>query len=93
MAWNKRVARRVEFQDGIAVRIVGADGSWTRDCTMLDISETGVLLSRESSMDGLDIRVFFLVFAGRGLAHRRCELARSDANTIGARFVQAPGKR
>ena len=36
---EKRIEGRVQFSRGVAVRIVAIDGTWARECTMLDVAE------------------------------------------------------
>ena len=42
MSWGKRTASRVSFERGYKAQIMGIDGTWRRDCTMLDVSASGV---------------------------------------------------
>jgi hypothetical protein len=51
------------------------DGTWRRDSIMEDVSETGAKLTLEGSIEGLQIKEFFLLLSSTGLAYRRCELA------------------
>ena len=41
---DKRGAPRINFERGVTVRILAIDGTWQRECEMLDVSETGSLL-------------------------------------------------
>ncbi|MFC0240609.1 PilZ domain-containing protein [Rhodopseudomonas telluris] len=90
MSWDKRKAKRVQFhpRSSIDVRIVGVDGLWRRDCKLLDISESGVLLSYTGSVQDLDLRTFILRFQPEGMASRRCSVVRIEAGRIAARFVK-----
>jgi hypothetical protein len=36
------------------------DGTWRRDCSMQDVSETGARLSIRDSIEGLKLKEFFL---------------------------------
>lgn len=85
---DKRGASRVNFERGVAVRILAIDGTWQRECEMLDVSETGVLLRVLGSLAGLDLKEFFLVLSSRGTAHRRCALAWVEGERLGAGFVK-----
>ena len=65
------------------------DGTWRRTCEMLDISSTGARLLVEGSLEGLNLKEFFLVLSPTGLAYRLCELVRINADEIGVRFLAA----
>src|SRR5216684_8512253 len=93
MSWGKRAANRVSFERGYHAQIMGIDGTWRRDCTMLDVSASGVQLLIKGSIAGLDLNEFFLLLSSTGLAYRRCELARIDGEQIGARFLQPSRKK
>jgi hypothetical protein len=41
---------------------------------MIDVSQTGARLLIEGSLEGLDLKEFFLLLSSTGLAYRRCEL-------------------
>lgn len=84
---KKRRAARVIFSQKIHVRIVAIDGTWSRPCVMKDASETGIGLVMLSSIEGLNLREFFLLLSSVGLAYRRCELAWVNGKQVGARFV------
>jgi hypothetical protein len=91
MAYGARNSERVEFERGIPVYMMGIDGTWRRDCLMIDASQTGARLLIENSLEGLDLKEFFLLLSSTGLAYRRCQLARVDGNEIGVEFL-ARGK-
>jgi PilZ domain len=90
MSWDKRKAKRVQFQRGtsIDVRIVSVDGLWRREGKLLDISESGVLLSYADSIQEIDLRTFLLEFKPRGMASRLCAVVRIEAGRIAARFIK-----
>jgi len=89
MAFGGRKSERVDFERGIQVQIMGIDGTWRRDCTMIDVSQTGARLCVEGSFDGLDLKEFFLLLSSTGLAYRRCKLVRVAGEQIGVEFLQA----
>src|SRR5712671_5903583 len=76
MAFGDRKSERVDFERGIHVYIMGIDGTWRRDCMMVDVSQTGARLRVEGSLEGLDLKEFFLLLSSTGLAYRRCKLVR-----------------
>jgi hypothetical protein len=87
MAYGARNSERVEFERGIPVYMMGIDGTWRRDCLMIDASQTGARLLIENSLEGLDLKEFFLLLSSTGLAYRRCQLVRVDGNQIGVEFL------
>src|SRR6185437_11828082 len=88
MTWGNRRADRVTFATGYAVQIMGIDGTWQRQCTLLDISSSGARLLLKSSIEGLNLKEFFLLLSSTGLAFRRCELIRVNGDEIGVKFVE-----
>ena len=44
MAYGDRKSERVDFDRGIPVCMMGIDGTWRRDCMMIDVSQTGARL-------------------------------------------------
>src|ERR1700679_3841458 len=87
MAFGDRKSERVDFGQGIRVFIMGIDGTWRRDCMMVDVSKTGARLRVEGSLDGLDLKEFFLLLSSTGLAYRRCRMARMTGDQIGVEFL------
>ena len=87
MAYGARKNERVDFERGIPVYMMGIDGTWRRDCLMIDVSQTGTRLLIEDSLEGLDLKEFFLLLSSTGLAYRRCQLVRVDGNEIGVAFL------
>jgi len=85
---NRRMAGRVEFARGIDVQMVAIDGTWRRQCTMQDVSETGAKLKIEGTVEKLNLKQFFLVLSSTGLAFRRCELAWVNGDQIGVNFLK-----
>src|SRR5882757_8724343 len=87
MAYGDRKSGRVDFERGIPVYMMGIDGTWRRDCMMIDVSQTGARLLIEGSLEGLDLKEFFLLLSSTGLAYRRCELVRVAGDQIGVKFL------
>src|SRR6202158_5298223 len=88
MAYGDRKSERVDFERGIHVFIMGIDGTWRRDCMMIDVSQTGARLCIEGSFEGLDLKEFFLLLSSTGLAYRRCRLVRLAGDQIGVEFLK-----
>jgi PilZ domain len=92
MAYGDRKSERVEFERGVHVYIMGIDGTWRRDCKMIDVSQTGARLCIEGSLEGLDLKEFFLLLSSTGLAYRRCRMVRLAGDQIGVEFLK-PDKK
>ena len=88
MPYGDRKSERVDFERGIQVYIMGIDGTWRRDCMMIDVSQTGARLRVEGAVEGLDLKEFFLLLSSTGLAFRRCQLVRIEGDQIGVRFLE-----
>lgn len=93
MAFGNRKSQRVDFERGVNALMMGIDGTWRRECAMMDVSESGVLLTVKGSVAGLDLKEFFLLLSSTGLAYRRCELVRLNGEQIGARFVKQVSRK
>ena len=92
MAFGDRKSERVDFERGIHVHMMGIDGTWRRNCLMIDVSQTGARLCVEGSLEGLDLKEFFLLLSSTGLAYRRCRLVRIAGDQIGVEFLAATAK-
>jgi hypothetical protein len=88
MAFGNRKSERVDFERGIRVHIMGIDGTWRRNCTMIDVSQIGARLCVEGSLDRLDLKEFFLLLSSTGLAFRRCRMVRLAGDQIGVEFLK-----
>ena len=93
MTTERRKGERVTFERGISAHMMGIDGTWRRDCTMEDVSETGAKLTVEGSVEGLHLKEFFLLLSSTGLAYRRCELAWVNGDQIGVNFLKPGDKK
>lgn len=87
MAYGDRKSDRVQFERGVPVYMMAIDGTWRRDCKMIDVSQTGARLHIEGSLEGLDLKEFFLLLSSTGLAFRRCQLVRFDGDQLGVEFL------
>ena len=84
---NRRSERRVGFELGIRVYIMGIDGTWRRECRMVDASQNGARLIVDGSIEGLDLKEFFLLLSSTGLAFRRCRMVRVAGEQIRVEFL------
>ena len=89
---ERRKSPRVSFERGIDVHLMAIDGTWRRDCTMRDVSDSGVKLLVQGSIEGLHLKEFFLVLSSTGLAYRRCALSWVNGDLIGAKFMKPMAK-
>jgi PilZ domain len=93
MVTERRKGERITFERGVTAHMMGIDGTWRRDCTMEDISETGAKLTVDGAMEGLHLKEFFLLLSSTGLAYRRCELAWVNGDQIGVNFIKTAEKK
>lgn len=92
-AEQRRTGERVIFERGFGAHLMGIDGTWRRNCTMEDVSETGAKLTVEGSIEGLQLKEFFLLLSSTALAYRRCELAWVNGDQIGVNFLKPGDKK
>jgi hypothetical protein len=90
---ERRSGERVTFERGFAAHMMGIDGTWRRNCVMEDVSETGAKLTVEGSVNGLNLKEFFLLLSSTGLAYRRCELSWVNGDQIGVTFLKQVDKK
>ena len=90
---ERRRDHRVVFERGFPAHMMGIDGTWRRTCTLEDVSETGAKLTVNTSVEGLNVKEFFLLLSSTGLAYRRCELAWVNGDQIGVYFLKRGEKR
>src|SRR3954463_3486296 len=93
MPTERRKGERVIFERGIAAHMMGIDGTWRRECMMEDISETGAKLSVEGSVEGLQLKEFFLLLSSTGLASPRCKLVWVKGAQMGFIFLKPSKKK
>ncbi|MBI5262873.1 MAG: PilZ domain-containing protein [Bradyrhizobium sp.] len=93
MKWNSRKAYRVRFEHKCVVNLMGVDGTWRRQCLLMDVSATGARLEVEGSIDVLQAREFFLVLSSTGLAFRRCELVWVEGMLVGVKFISSGSRK
>ena len=86
MSADDKGRERVTFSRGYDVCIMAIDGTWRRDCVLNAISESDAELTVEGSIQGLNLKEFFLLLSSTGLAYRRCELVRVNGTEMVVRF-------
>ena len=93
VAYGDRKSERIEFERGIDVYIMGIDGTWRRDGKLNDVSRTGARLTVNGSIQGLDLKEFFLLLSSTGLAYRRCRMVRLAGDQIGVEFLKPTAEK
>jgi hypothetical protein len=93
MADDYKGLERVTFSRGYGVCIMGIDGTWRRDCFLNAISDSDAILTVEGSIQGLNLKEFFLLLSSTGLAYRRCELVRVNGTEIDVQFLKGRKKK
>src|SRR3569833_514273 len=88
MTDENKGTERVTFSRGYDVCIMGIDGTWRRNCQLNAISENDAALNVEGSIQGLNLKEFFLLLSSTGLAYRRCELVRVNGTEMDIQFFR-----
>ena len=89
---ERKFSDRVTFGRGYDVCIMGIDGTWRRDCLLNAISDNDAVLTVEGSVQGLNLKEFFLLLSSTGLAYRRCELVRVNGTEMDIQFLKAKAR-
>lgn len=89
MSEDSRGPERVTFSRGYDVCIMAIDGTWRRACQLNAISDTDAVLTVEGSIQGLNLKEFFLLLSSTGLAYRRCELVRVNGTEMDIQFLRS----
>jgi hypothetical protein len=87
MAADQRKKERVAFSKGFDANMMAIDGTWRRACVLRDVSQSGARLGLQESIQGINLKEFFLLLSSSGLAYRRCELAWVNGDEIGVSFL------
>ncbi len=88
MTEDGKSLERVTFSRGYDVCIMAIDGTWRRDCQLNAISDNDAVLTVEGSIQGLNLKEFFLLLSSTGLAYRRCELIRVNGTEMDVQFLK-----
>ena len=88
MTEDTKGTERVTFSRGYDVCLMAIDGTWRRDCQLNSISDTDATLTVEGSIQGLNLKEFFLLLSSTGLAYRRCELVRDTGTEMAIRCLR-----
>ena len=60
---------------------------------MVDVSETGAKLTVDGSIEGLNLKEFFLLLSTMEKAYRRCQLAGVNGDQVGVFFLKPGDKK
>jgi len=93
MTEESKGTERVTFSRGYDVCIMAIDGTWRRNCQLNAISDNDATLTVEGSIQGLNLKEFFLLLSSTGLAYRRCELVRVNGTAMEIQFLKAKGRK
>src|ERR1700754_2848529 len=93
MAADNKGPERVTFSRGYDVCIMAIDGTWRRACQLNAISDNDATLTVDGSIQGLNLKEFFLLLSSTGLAYRRCELVRVNGAEMDIAFLKAKPKK
>jgi hypothetical protein len=93
MTEESKGTERVTFSRGYDVCIMAIDGTWRRDCQLNAISDSDATLTVEGSIQGLNLKEFFLLLSSTGLAYRRCELVRVNGTDMDVQFLKTKGRK
>src|SRR5580765_5630666 len=86
-------AERVTFSRGYDVCLMAIDGTWRRDCQLNAISDNDAVLTVDGSIQGLNLKEFFLLLSSTGLAYRRCELVRVNGAEMDVQFLKGKNRK
>jgi hypothetical protein len=82
MRVDRRNGGRVQFERAINVTMMAIDGTWARECLLIDVSDSGAQLAIESPCPSTE--EFFLLLSSVGVpAFRRCKRAWVEGDRIG----------
>ncbi|MGH6777658.1 MAG: PilZ domain-containing protein [Bradyrhizobium sp.] len=93
MSEEGKGTERVTFSRGYDVCIMAIDGTWRRDCQLNAISDNDAILTVEGSIQGLNLKEFFLLLSSTGLAYRRCELVRVNGLEMDIQFLKGRNRK
>jgi hypothetical protein len=85
---ERRKGARVQFEPPLKVTMMAIDGTWARECLLMDVSESGARIGMKDT--GVSTEEFFLLLSSVGTpAFRRCKRAWVEGDLIGVSFDKA----
>jgi hypothetical protein len=91
MAIRERRTRgfRVKFERPLEAGLMAIDGTWRRDCRLIDVSATGAKI--EIDGPAVELKEFFLMLSRFGNpVFRRCKREWVDGSLMGVGFQSSP---
>jgi hypothetical protein len=86
---RRKGARRVQFEQPLDARLMAIDGTWCRECHLIDVSETGARI--ELASPAAELKEFFLLLTKfNNPVFRRCERQWIDGTQMGVKFHTGP---
>jgi hypothetical protein len=71
---ERRKGARVQFEPPLKVTMMAIDGTWARECLLIDVSDSGAQIGMKDT--GVSTEEFFLLLSSIGTpAFRRCKRA------------------
>jgi len=85
---RRKGAPRIKFDVPLNVHFMAIDGTWCRDCRMIDVSDSGAQLEFDGSVAGV-VEFFLVLSASTHPAFRRCKVVWTNGNRMGVHFDKA----
>jgi PilZ domain-containing protein len=82
---RRKDAKRVAFENPLDVRVMATDGTWCRDCQLIDVSETGARIRLTGSAVN-DTEFFLLLTKSGDPVFRMCMRRWVDGTLVGVSF-------
>ena len=82
---DRRKDTRVEFEPALKVKMMAIDGTWTRTCLLIDVSDSGAQIVMAGPA-ALTEEFFLVLSSGDHPAFRRCKRAWIEGERIGVLF-------
>lgn len=79
--------RRVKFSNPLRARLMAIDGTWCRNCLLIDASDNGAQLELEGAMTAAKEFFLMLSFTSQP-AFRRCKTVWINGSQLGVTFEQ-----
>lgn len=80
----------MEFDQALGSIIMAADGTWTSNCRVDDISASGAKLKIFGHLNArMRTEEFFLLMTADGKVKRRAKLVWENSSELGVQFIRA----
>jgi hypothetical protein len=82
---DRRKTPRVQFEKPLPAKVMAIDGTWSCECELIDMSESGARITLADS--AAELTEFFLLLSSFGSpVYRRCRRAWIDGTQMGVAF-------